>query len=241
MTTANPIYNLRQHGDGYEKTYYDRFISKEFPSYEAFWQKFVTPLTNRPNDIHFKNDSQLAAIQRGPHNICLSQLHYSILLHLIRVFELKSMSVVSLDHLVFAMSAIVGAQDLAFELLERFKNPTSYDPWLDKKRGGGLGGGREAQKAWKDNNNYPLQHIRDYRNNLVHGRMSPWIASSTEFYFPKVGKELNYFDWRKITNRPRGSLPISDFATGKEVLNSAWRETTSYFESKWNSELLPNI
>ena len=247
MTSTTSAFNLRQHGDGYEQTYYDRFIAKEFPSYEIFWQMVVTPLTYRPKDlknIHVLTDAELQAVGKGSHHICLSQLHYSILRHLIRVYDLKSAPRIGLDHLVFGMSAIVGAQDIAFELLQRFKNPTDYDPWLDKTRTrGGRPGGKEAQSEWKRNNSYPLQHLRDYRNNLVHGRMSPSITdqASGEIYCPQIGKELNYFDWRKVTSPPGGVHTISDFATAKDILNSAWKETITYFEDKWKSELLPNI
>jgi hypothetical protein len=245
MATTAPVYNLRQHGDGREQAYYDRFIAKEFPSYEIFWQKAVTPLTYRSKDlknIHVMTDAELQAVGKGAHHICLSQLHYSILLHLIRVYDLKSNSHIGLDHLVFGMSAIIGGQDIAFELLQRFKNPTTYDPWLDKRRGG-KPGGREAQADWKAANNYPLQHLRDYRNNLVHGRMTPSIINGMggEFYFPQIGKELSYFDWRKVTSPPKGILPIADFATARDILNSAWKETLIYFETNWKSELLPNI
>ncbi len=71
----------------YEKSYYGMFLHVEFPAYEEFWNAFVTPTTNRPNDIQSKNDAELAAIGRPPEDICISQLHYSVFRHLVRVLE----------------------------------------------------------------------------------------------------------------------------------------------------------
>lgn len=53
-------YTLARNGDGFEQHYWSLFISSDFPAYARFWTAFVVPLTNRPSDIHFKDDSQLA-------------------------------------------------------------------------------------------------------------------------------------------------------------------------------------
>jgi len=139
-----------------------------------------------------------------------------------------------LDHLVFGLSATVGAQDVAFELLERFRNKGSYDPWLGKKSGA-VNGGREAQNAWKLHDNQPLQVIRDYRNNLIHGRTPPGFGGQ----YPKIGKESQYFDWRLVTAAT--NLPTQDFSPATDIFDDAFNQTVGYFESKWQSELLPNI
>ena len=82
-------YTLAQHGDPFERHYESLFISRAFPSYERFWQRFVVPLTNRPIDIRFKTPEDLNAIGKGDREICIAQLHYSILRHLGRVFDLR--------------------------------------------------------------------------------------------------------------------------------------------------------
>ena len=67
-----------------------------------------------------------------------------------------------MDALTEGMVRLVGAQYVAFELLGRYLNPGTYDPWLPDSS-------IAARRFWKDRENYPLQDIRNYRNNLVHG------------------------------------------------------------------------
>jgi hypothetical protein len=178
---------------------------------------------------------------RTANDICIAQLHYSVLRHLIRVYELKQSPQINVDHVLFGLSSISGAQDVAFELLERFRNPGNYGPWSDKRRGN-VNGGREAQNAWKQFDNYPLQNIRDYRNNLIHGRMLPGIFINNMMYLPKIGRELSYFDWRKVTDIPGPyQLPLNDFASPTEILTTAWVDTMTYIETRWQTYLLPNI
>ena len=90
-------YTLQNDGDAFEQHYWALFISNEFPEYGQFWAKHVTPLTNRPVDIHFKDDQALAAENYTSEDICLAQLHYSILRHLVRVFELRRLQNLNLD------------------------------------------------------------------------------------------------------------------------------------------------
>lgn len=234
-------YSLTNDGDGYEQHYYTLFIQREFPSYEVFWQKFITPLTRRPVDIHIKDDSDLTQIGRTANDVCIAQLHYSVLRHLIRAYELQRVSIIEIDHILFGLTALCGAQDVAFELLERFRNPRIYDPWAEKRHGASPSG-REAQATWRKTDNYPLQHIRDYRNNLIHGRMLPGIKNNTVSYLPKIGKEAQYFDWRKITNLATSNqLPLNDFSTLGDILQSAWQDTVQYLELRWKAHLLPNL
>jgi len=54
---SNRPYALPDDGDQYEKAYYGLFLDHQFPAYEQFWNAFVTPLTNRPDDVHFKTDA----------------------------------------------------------------------------------------------------------------------------------------------------------------------------------------
>jgi hypothetical protein len=237
-------YALLDDGDHYEKAYYGLFLHDEFPAYEQFWNAFVTPLTNRPDDVHFKTDAQLAAIGRLPEEICIAQLNYSVFRHLVRVYDIRVAPPVSVDGLYAGMSALVGAQDTAFEVLERFRHLGRYDPWLakrDKQVKGGPKGGQEAQNAWKKRNNYPLQDIRDYRNNLMHGRTMPGISINGSPRFPLIGQEQQYLDWRRLTGLPINALPLHDLAEPSDILNGAWNCTVAYIQAQWTTELLPHV
>jgi len=190
-------YTLQNDGDDIEKNFYIPFIKPSFPSYEVFWQKFVTQLTNRPADIHFCTDAKLAKLGFSSEHICMAQLHYTVLVQLCRCHDLERQKPFTIHHLVFAMSSLVGAQDVAFELLERFETRGSgtYDPWLDKRphgAGANIKGGKEAQDEWKRKEKYPLQDIRDYRNQLVHGRNAPAIFDGRNVAIPKLGKQKQY-------------------------------------------------
>lgn len=233
-------YSLKTDGYDVELKAYDGFIKPHFPSYEVFWQKFVVPLTHRPGDKQLKTDAELAAVGKGHAELCLAQLHYTVLLQLDRSRQLMRSPSFSVDHLVFALSTLVGAQDCAFELLERFANPTAYDPWLDrrKKKGSAIGS-KEAKDEWQKKDKRPLQIIRDYRNCLVHGRTLPGIHHGRDFLVPKIGKETAYFDWRLVT--AVATLPLSDFDHPSSVMKAAFDLTVAYIESKWKSELLPHI
>ena len=237
-------YTLEIDGDGFEKKYYNSFIKPRFPSYEVFWQKFVTPLTNRPANIHFRTDAELAKIGFGPERICIAQLHYTVLVQLLRCHLFENKSPFTIDDLIYAMSCMVGAQDVAFELLERFEAPGTgtYDPWLDKRPRGAaanIKGGKEAQDEWKRKENYPLQDIRDYRNQLVHGRNSPMIISGGDIKIPKLGKQKQYFDWRYVTsaNKP----PTGDFDSPTKLYNAFFAATVAYIENSWQKRLLPHV
>jgi hypothetical protein len=232
-----PTYSLKTDGDGFEQHYYDLFIDKEFPEYGHFWEKFVPPLTNRPNDIHFKDDNALNTDNHTAEDICIAQLHYSILRHLARVYEVKRHPHLHLDFITEIFVRLTGAQDIAFELLERFSNMGKYDPWLASGNNAHPGS-RQAKQEWQKNNGYPLQGIRDYRNHLIHGRMLPSVAAET-YYFPSIGNENQYFDWRAITASNAWQAEIGKtIQTGHQVAQSAWEETLAYFRAEWNQHLL---
>lgn len=232
-------YSLLADGDGVEKKYYSLFIGSQFPSYEGFWRNFVIPLTNRPANVQLKTDAELAAIGLTAEHVCIAQLHYTVVRQLGRTYDLLQLNELS-ELLPAAMSMLVGAQDCAFELLERHRSPGTYGPWTDKKRGAGTPvGGHEAQKRWKQTNNYPLQNIRDYRNNLVHGRTAPAIVANGIVHVPKIGKELAYFDWRLVTGV--SNPPIGDFDTPQAILQGAFDQSVAYFESAWKANLAPHV
>lgn len=233
MSTYTP--RLAIDGDDFERHCWDLFIQSQFPSYESFWLKFVVPLTNRPNNVHFKSDSELTVINKSKADLCIAQLNYSVLRHLMRSFEtLRALeNSVGLDQqlnlLSEGMARLVGAQDNAFELLERSKNPTSYQPFLEKD-------GKKAREAWQNNQSQPLQNLRDYRNSLIHGRLLPGIIDGNRLCLPEIGKVEKYLDWRIITdpaNNP--GLDKDQFISVLRILESAWNETVDYLEKNWKT------
>jgi hypothetical protein len=241
-------YTLIKDGDPTEQGYYETLIAKYFPSYEVFWQKFVTPLSQRPANFRFKDDQQLEASGKTDHDVCLAQLHYSILLHLIRAYKLLQQSPVLSDHLLFGLTALCGAQDIAFELLERFQNPREYPPWPVQKAGATTDdAGKRARHKWQQKHNWPLQHVRKYRNQLIHGRMSPSMLHADEQNvlvqsFPRIGLESKYSDWRKVSGPPmNAAIFATDFEPAQNILGSAWDETTEYLEDSWKAYLLPGL
>jgi len=231
-------YALDKDGDSFEQHYHGLFIKNNFPNYENFWQTFVVPLTNRPTDIHFKNDKELAQIGKTANDVCIAQLHYSILRHLARAYDLAKSSMIDQDILAEGVVHISGSLDIAFELLERFLNPSKYDPWLEEKdRVSGKIGGKEARKVWQNNRSYPLQSIKDYRNHLIHGRMTPSIINS-EIYLPRIGFENKYFDWRLITDPTKVTYSVKDFMSAREILRKAWIDSIKYLNVEWKKTLL---
>ena len=235
-------YTLLEHVDAIEVSLFAPLIQPSFPSYETFWQKFVIPLTNRPANIQLRSDAELAALGFGPHHVCLAQLHYTILRQLARCYQLAQDPRFGIDHLVFAMSSLVGSQDVAFELLERFAHPATYNPWLDKRprhAAAAIKGGKEAQEEWKRSNKRPLQDIRDYRNHLVHGRTPPGIVVGAQAMTPKRGKQQQYFDWRLVT--AAAQPPVADFDSPSAIFASAFTTTVTYFETSWQAHIIPNI
>jgi hypothetical protein len=231
-------YTLQDDGDVFEKYYWPLFISPEFPQYGQFWAKHVPPLTNRPADIYLKDDHSLIADGHTHEDICIAQLHYSILRHLARVYEIKQQPHPRLDLITEFFVRLTGAQDVAFEILERYTNRGTYDPWLSTKQGEKLGS-REARQEWQKKNKFPLQDIRNYRNHLVHGRMLPSPIAET-YYFPSIGQEQQYFDWRVITASKAWQAEVGKtLQSGSKVAQGAWDDTIGYFRTEWNNHLLP--
>ncbi|MBI5037637.1 MAG: hypothetical protein HZC01_02960 [Candidatus Kerfeldbacteria bacterium] len=236
-------YTLQQHGDWYEQKYYALFIAQEFLEYEKFWQTFVTPVTNRssnPTDIHFQSNEELSSIQKTPNDLCISQLHYTILLHLIRVYDIRQIKPFlpenGRDLFTEAFARFVGAIDCADELLERFIDPTKYPPWTETE-------GLRARTKWRKNHGDPLKTIRNYRNKLLHGRVPPTIIISGSYdrmRFPKVGKQNQYIDWRIVTSGSIGSNGTirKDFDSPNNIIDQTWLLILKYLRKNWSCHLL---
>ena len=96
----------------------------------------------------------------------------------------------------------------------------------------------EARQKWQKKQSRPLQTMRDYRNHLVHGRLTPGIIG-VSFYLPKIGLESQYFDWRKVTNNPKvHSLVGVELVAPPQILADAWKQTLGYLNSTWAKYLI---
>lgn len=233
--TKTSIYRIAIDGDDSERHCWDLFIKDQFPSYERFWLKYVVTLTNRPDNIHFKKNAELTAIDKKEADLCIAQLNYSVLRHLMRCFEvLKILETPDganqqLNLLQEGMARLVGAQDNAFELLQRIKNPNGYKPFLEKD-------GKKSREAWQKSQNYPLQSLRDYRNSLMHGRILPGIMDGQRLCLPDIGKVELYLDWRLITELSSEREKYKkDFISVLNILECSWSKTVVYLETNWKN------
>jgi len=228
-------YTIEKDGDPLEKHYWECFLRDEFPSYEGYWQKNVVELSHRPLNIQLKSDGDLTAIGKTPRDVCHAQLHYSMFRHLTKIYEIKRMISLDLNGLTYGMIHLVAASDIAFELLERVRNPMTYDPWIESApRGSAIRGGQEARRSWQKATHYPLQDLRDYRNHLVHGRLMAFVRAGID-YFPRLTCEKKYVDWRIIVG---GHFNPKDFDSGSQILQAAWGKSMAYFENQWQRVLL---
>jgi len=236
-------YRLAIDGDDREKKGWGLFLPSDFPAYEQFWLKHVVPLTNRPANIHFKGDATLAAEGKVDEDLTIAQLHYTVLKHLLGAHQVRQAHPLDEFGLFVALSSLTGAQDVAFELLQRCTSRGKYDPWMESRPKGKkrprVKSGQDAQEDWKKANQYPLQHIRDYRNKLIHGRTPPAFVGPTGLSLPAMGAVDKYCDWRKVTDPVAArKIPTGDFESASMILDQAWRETLRYLEETWRQHLI---
>ncbi len=228
-------FSLEKDGDQLEKVYWPLFIKNEFPSYEKFWIKWVVPVTGRPKHINFRTTDELLAIGKSDSDVYNAQLFYSTLRHLIRSYQILSelTSAVDVERqlslITEGFARLIGAQDNIFELLERINKPRNYQPFPDGSTA------KKVRNQWITVHN-PLKDIRNYRNYLVHGIMPPAIIDNQRLCLPDIGKELDYLDWRKITqlwvNRTDEVKIKADFISVLGILQKAWDKTISYIEDQ---------
>jgi hypothetical protein len=226
-------YSLEKDGDPYEKAAWLAFVREEFPAYQVFWRAYIVPLTKRPISIDFHTDEELAAIDRGPEDVCNAQLHYTVLLHLLRVFNLRSGDELrDQDSFMEAIVRLSAVTDVADELLQRATMPGQYGAWQE---------GRAARDKWREANGKPLQHLRRYRNRLLHGRLLPRIDwhynrnSEKVILMPRIGNEAKYLDWRVEWDVD------NDFEDGHVIVDRAWSEVLEYVERQWTNTLMPAL
>ena len=250
-------YRLHIDGDDWERYCWGLFIRDKFPIYESFWLKYVVPVTNRPENVHFKNDKELQEIDKSPTDIVIAQLSYTMIRHLGRCFEI--LKILESDFkpskakdffkrtsfFVEFFSRLIGAQDNAFELFEMKENPGIYiNECFDKNSK------EKARKNWQEKNSKILEPIikpiKRYRNNLIHGILQVSITGEGKLCFPKIGTEDWYFDWRIITdhsaeNYRRREDAKKDFISDLEITKEAWSKTINYFKSNFEKIIKEDI
>lgn len=221
---------IEKDGDPREKEYWPLFLRKDFPSYEKTWSRYIVPVTGRPDRIDLLSDEELAKRGKSDRDICFAQLHYTVFCHLRAAFDIRNQSILSFENFTSGIIRLCSAQDVAFELLERHRNP-EYDPRCEKKS-------QKARNTWMKHDNQDIQvvcNMRYYRNRLVHGRIPPYVIFSNNILMvPKIGLEDRYLDWRAFKN-PKSLL---DFDPASSVLNAAWNDAVKYLETAWQKYLL---
>ncbi len=225
-------------GDDFEKFYWNKFIKTLFPNYERFWAKFIVPMTNRPSNIHLKSEQELLKDGKGDREVQYAQLHYTVLRHLAYVYDLLAdKSKFNFDNLLEGFLRLFSAQDVAFELIQRISEPTKYEPWKGRSIGG------ELINAWEKGRIYPdhIKSMRWYRNFLAHSHLMPTMIIDSVLYVPMIGKETDYYDWRKIDSQEKAEKVRKDFIKAHELLNNAWVDTVKFLNDCWQNYLQDHL
>lgn len=84
-------FTIEADGDESETRWWPKWTRDHFPSYQTFWAARIAPLTYRIEDrqeIHFQTSARLAASGFSDEDVAVAQLHYAVLQHLGRVFDL---------------------------------------------------------------------------------------------------------------------------------------------------------
>jgi len=222
-------YVLEKDGDHVEQVSWSLFLRKDFPLYEKFWQDKVAPTTNRPSNNGFKTNEELSKIGLGEKDILYAELHYTILSHLLRVFELKNSHNLTDDQFIEALVRLCAAIDLAEELLGRICSDRDYELWSARA-------GIDARRAWRSQHgNDDLELVRNYRNRVLHGAVVPKVKinspNSVHTRIPKLDKIDEYLDWRKVMVLNRSS---DDIISPEELLSDAWKVILSYINDNWS-------
>lgn len=130
-------HTLAKDGDTLEQKYHGRFLEAEFGGYAELWAAYIVPLTGRPDHIDFKTDAELREMGRGHADLCNAQLHYTVLVHLARVWDLRmGNQFPDLESFTEGIVRLSAATDVADELLQRATNPGDFiDKAWDEGRG----------------------------------------------------------------------------------------------------------
>lgn len=245
-------------GDEPEKNWWSQWTGDHFPSYEAFWVERIVPLTYRVKqrvDIRFQRAAELAAAGYTDEDVTVAQLHYTLLTHLGRVFELLDDARAFTSPVPVAnafgryqffetFTRLSGASDVADEILARRADPGKYAAWDERQ-------GQRARIAWRAVYPDPLKPVRSYRNRLVHGRVVPEVYVDTTnaqghpvgqiLLYPRLNEVDKYLDWRIAFEEAGGATPSPNFAEAAQIGREAWELVVGYVESAWKRHLLESL
>jgi hypothetical protein len=221
-------YTIAEDGDSVERAAWAAFAARDFPSYETYWLRSVVDLTKRPEPGGFRPRAELEAMGKTDHDVCLAQLHYTVLGHLQVAYDLwqqrPPLAFVDFVHLIVRLSA---AGDVAHEFLGRLAEPGAYDPWSEDA-------GKRARLKWRGL--HPeLEDIHNYRNRLLHGR---WLMGVQvpgwpgDIWLPMIGHFID-LDWRDITENFDRERFGREFDRTQNIAAVAWRTVVEYLESNW--------
>jgi hypothetical protein len=250
-------FTIDEDGDENEKMWWPQWTSDAFPSYEAFWAARIVPLTYRVKErsnVRFQTTNELAAAGYSDEDVAVAQLHYTLLVHLGRVFELLDDARAFTTRTYMAnrpfgrneffecFARLSGASDVGDEILARRAEPGVYDAWTETR-------GRDARNAWRKSNPDPLRPVRDYRNRLVHGRVVFELYVNAHdpqgrhlghlLLYPRLEKVDSYLDWRAALTA--SAAPSDDFAEAALIVVDAWERVVAHVEQAWQTHLLPNL
>ena len=236
MPKRRTEFTLAHFGDREEQAAWPLFVRDEFPQYEEFWRLFVVALTGRVSDVReigFRPQAELDRLGRHEWHVEVAQLHYTTLLHLARVFELRRRRVRDRDSFFEAIVRLDAAADTAFELLGHcLIDRGSAESWNERT-------GERVRKAWEKKAGSPFISLARYRNSLLHGRVRPEheVVFQVDRWSPKVPfyptfeKMPTALDWRKAD--------ALDAAPADQLVDEAWTQVLAYFRKAWTGELLP--
>jgi hypothetical protein len=230
------VFTLTQHGDREERAAWPLFLRYEFPEYAEFWRLFIVVLTGRVHDVRaigFRPQEELDAEGRPDWHVEVAQLHYTTLLHLARVFDLRQRRIRDRDSFLEAIVRLDAATDTAFELLGRCLIDAGASPAWNEDAG------KKVRQKWQDEAGGPFKSLAAYRNSLLHGRVRPehevtlqgdgW-ETKVPFYptFASMGTAL---DWRQAN--------LADAAPADQLVNEEWEHVLAYLRDTWAKELVP--
>jgi hypothetical protein len=255
---AGPPFTIETDGDEPEKAWWAQWTHDYFPSYERFWVSRIVPLTYRVKDrqnIRFQTSEELAEAGYTDEDVTVAQLHWSLLAHLGRVFELlddarafetrtyMANRPFDRDQFFESFARLSGASDVSDELLARRATPGKYGAWDERQ-------GADARREWRKGNPDPLLSVRSYRNRLVHGRVVPVIEVKAKdahdrhigdmLFYPRLEKDEAYLDWRvafDVAANDQTTL-FADFDEAALIVLDGWERVVKHVEEAWQEHLL---
>jgi hypothetical protein len=249
-------FTIEEDGDESEKRWWPQWTRDRFPSYEAYFVARIVPLTYRVKErknIRFQTTAELATAGYNDEDVTVAQLHYTLLLHLGRVFELLDDSrafthpseltvreAFGRDKFLESFTRLSGASDVSDELLARRASPGTYNAWDERQ-------GANARRSWRQANSDPLLPVRDYRNRLVHGRIVPEVYAPVKdkggrvvgdaLYYPRLTKVDDYLDWR-VAFDANSNAVHPDFDDAALIVLEGWERVVTHVEEAWQQHLV---